>query len=134
MRHEEETHGLDSPPEEEESLWILVIAPTIWAVHFLASYLTGAIWCAKAVGPDGALGIVRPLVALYTVAALAGIALVARSGFLRHDRGTATVPHDFDSADDRHRFLGFATLLLCGISAVATIYVALVAVFVGSCR
>ena len=31
-----------------ESLWAMIVAPTIWAVHFLACYILAAIWCAKA--------------------------------------------------------------------------------------
>ena len=37
-----------------------------------------------------------------------------------------------DTEADRHRFLGFATLLMAGLSAVATIYVALVYPVLGS--
>lgn len=124
----------DAIPEERESLWILTLAPTIWAAHFLGCYLTGAIWCARLAPADGGLGPVRLLILVYTVMALAGIGAVGRVGFRRHDMGTATVPHDFDTSEDRHRFLGFATLLLAGVSAVATIYVAAVAIFIGSCN
>lgn len=120
-------------PEHEETLWLLTIAPTIWAAHFLASYLTAAIHCAKA-GPDAPLGGVLTAIALYTAAALAGIAATARVGYRRHGHGTATVPHDFDTPEDRHRFLGFATLLLSALSAVAVVYVAIAAAFFRSCR
>jgi hypothetical protein len=120
-------------PEEHESLWMLTAAPVIWAVHFLASYLTGAIWCAKLVGPDGALGRVRVAIAIYTVLALIGIGITGWHAFRRHSFGTTTVPHDFDSRESRHRFLGFATLLLSALSSVATLYVALAAVFIRSC-
>ena len=130
-------HGEDHPeppPEKRESLWILTISPTLWAVHLLACYVTAAVWCAKAVGREGALDGVRWAVAVYTAAALAGILVTAWKGYLRHRHGTAAVPHDFDSPADRHRFLGFATLLLSGLSAVAVLYVALAVVFIGSCR
>ena len=36
--------------------------------------------------------------------------------------GNATLPHDDDTPEDRHRFLGFAALLLSALSAVAVIY------------
>jgi hypothetical protein len=39
-----------------------------------------------------------------------------------------------DTAEDRHQFLAFSTLILSGLSAVATIYVALAPVFIGNCR
>jgi hypothetical protein len=121
-------------PEEHESLWMLTAAPVIWAVHFLASYCTAAIWCAKLAGPDGALGSVRVAIAVYTVLALIGIGITGWHAFRRHSFGATTVPHDFDSRESRHRFLGFATLLLSALSAVATLYVALAAVFIGSCH
>jgi hypothetical protein len=96
--------------------------------------LTAAVWCAKVAGPDGALGPARWAIAGYAVAALIGIGMSFISALRRHRYGTAAVPHDFDSAADRHRFLGFATLLLSGLSAVAVLYVAAAAIFIGSCR
>lgn len=123
----------DEIHESNQSLWLLAASPAIWVAHFLLSYFTAAIWCAKFVGPDGSLRVVQLAIALYTIVALIGIGIVGWSGYRRHSYGSETVPHDFDSPEDRHRFLGFATLLLSGLSAVATIYVALVVVFIGSC-
>ena len=120
-------------PEENESLWLITTSPVIWAVHFLLSYFTAAVWCAKVVGLDGSLWNVRVAIAVYTVLALIGIGIIGCLAFRRHNIGSATVPHDFDTPEDRHRFLGFATLLLSLLSAVATLYVALVAVFIRSC-
>jgi hypothetical protein len=125
---------MTSPAEEHEHLFRLTAAPLLWAVHFLLSYCTAAIWCAKFVGADGSLGNIRVAVAVYTGVALAGIMFVGWRGFQRHSFEGSTLPHDFDSAADRHRFLGFATLLLSGLSAVATLYVAMTAVFIESCH
>lgn len=120
-------------PERNENLWMLTASPGIWAVHFLLCYLTAAIWCAKVVGREGGLGTVQGLIIVYTVLALVGIGVTAWSAFRRHTLGTAATPHDFDTREDRHRFLGFATLLLSGLSAVAVVYVALTAAFVETC-
>ena len=120
--------------EQNESLWILTASPVIWAVHFLACYITAAIWCAKVVGRTGSLGGARVAIAVYTVLALVGIGVIAWHGFRKHSFGSATVPHDFDTPEDRHRFLGFATLLLSALSAVGTIYAALTIVFIESCQ
>lgn len=120
-------------PESKETLWLLITSPTIWAVHFLACYITAAVWCAKLPGGNGALFTVRVLVAGYTVIALAGIVVIGVLAFRRHRFGRATAPHNFPTDADRHRFLGLAAVLLSGLSAVAVIYVALVAVIVGSC-
>jgi hypothetical protein len=121
-------------PEEKETVWRLTMAPLLWATYFLACYGTASIWCAKVAGPDGSLWGVRAAIAAYTVIALAGIGLIGRAGLRRHRHGLETEPHDFDTPGDRHRFLGFATLLLAGLSAVATLYVAMAAVFVADCR
>lgn len=122
-------------PESGETIWLIVVSPTIWSVHFMACYLTAAIWCAKLGDSDASFQFVRILIAVYTALALMGIALVARLGHNRHrSRGVSGRSHFTDTAEDRHSFLGFATLLLSLLSAVATIFVALVAVFVGSCN
>ena len=73
-------------------------------------------------------------IAVYTVLALAGIGIIGWVGYRRHSYGTPTLPHDADTPEDRHRFLGFATLLLSALSAVAVLYAALVVVFIGSCH
>jgi hypothetical protein len=126
-------------PLDKGSLWLLTIAPTIWAAHLLLSYVTAAVWCARFAGPDAMLGGVRTAVAWYTAVALVGIAAVGWEGFRRHSYpagkpGTEATTHDLDSPEDRHRFLGFATLLLAGLSAVAVLYAALAAAFFETCR
>jgi hypothetical protein len=134
---QDRTSGEDHPAppkEKKETLWLLTLSPVVWALHFLLCYVTAAIWCARVVERGDPLGGVRWAIAGYTVLALAGIAVTGWRGWLRHRHGTAAVPHDFDSPADRHRFLGFATLLLSGLSAVAVLYVALAVVFIGSCR
>ena len=125
------THSL---PEKLERLWRIAVSPTIWAVHFLLSYITAAVWCAKFSARDGTLGPVRWAIIGYTVAALVGIALTGRSGLRRHRRGTESPPHDFDTAGDRHGFLGYATVLLSALSAVAVVFAALVVIFFEDCR
>jgi hypothetical protein len=121
-------------PEEKENLWLLAVSPTIWTAHFLLCYLTAAIWCAKFDGAQTTLGVVRIAIAIYTAFALVGIGLNGWAGWRRHRYGSETTPHDFDSSEDRHRFLGFATLLLSALSAIATLFVAMVAFFFEDCR
>jgi hypothetical protein len=149
--------------ERNQSLWLMAASPAIWLSQFLLSYATAAIWCGKVVGRDGSLWTIRITIAAYTLAALIGIGITGWIGFRRqslsqvsddelaqngpgHDGdggrvrqrlGTATgvcaLPDDADTPEDRHRFLGFATVLLSGLSAIATVYVGLAAVFIGSC-
>jgi hypothetical protein len=125
------THPL---PERHERLWLLVVSPTIWAVHFLLCYITAAVWCAKFAPRFGSLGPVRWAILGYTVVALVAIGLNARSGLRRHRRGSESVPHDFDTAGDRHGFLGYATVLLSALSAVAVVFAAFVVIFFNDCR
>jgi hypothetical protein len=120
--------------EKYQSLWLLTASPSIWAGHFLLCYATVSIWCAKVVGPGGSLTTVRVAIVVYTALALSGIGFVGRIGYRRHGFGHAELPHDDDTPEDRHRFLGFATLLLSALSAVAVLYAALVAVFFGTCH
>jgi hypothetical protein len=121
-------------PEKASHLWALAASPAIWAGHFLLSYGTAAVWCAKVAGAGGSLSGARVAIAVYTAAALAAIAVIGWRGFKRHGHGEGSLPHDDDSPEDRHRFLGFATMVLSGLSGVATAYSALAAVFIGSCR
>ena len=121
-------------PVDKGSLWLLTSAPTIWAAHLLLSYITAAVWCARFAGPDALLSGVRTAIIWYTGTALVGIGVVGWEGLRRHRHGTEATTHDLDSPEDRHRFLGFATLLLAGLSAVAVLYAALAATFFETCR
>jgi hypothetical protein len=124
------------------TLWLLTIAPTIWAVHLLLSYATAAIWCAKFVSAGGPLGGIRTAVIWYTALALIGIVFTGWEGFRRHRHPstalgaarTEATTHDLDTPEDRHRFLGFATLLLSGLSGVGVLYAALAATYFETCR
>jgi hypothetical protein len=111
----------------------LIAAPVAWAAHFLASYATVAIWCAKAAGPDRSFSGARLAIGVYTVAALSAVLWIAGCARRRH-RSVVLVAEDRDSPEARHRFLTFATMLLAGLSAIAIVYAAMVTVFVGSCR
>lgn len=120
--------------EAPASLWALFFGPTVWALHFLASYVSAAIWCAEVPQGEG-FGALRLLVAAYTAVALLLIGIGAARGWKHHRYGDpAGPPHDADSPEDRHRFLGFASLLLNGLSAIATLYVAMTMLFFDACR
>ena len=114
-------------------LWTLTAGPLVWAGHFLVSYVTAAIWCARA-APAAPLGAARTALFAYTAVALVAIAWQGWRGWRRHRAGRQRPPHDEATLGDRHRFLGQATALLCGLSFVAVVYVALGAVLIGTCR
>jgi hypothetical protein len=118
---------------EGRQLLLLTVSPLVWAAHLLLSYITAAIWCAKYVSPDGSLEVVRSAIAVYTLIAFGATLLVAWIGWRMDRLGAAAPRHDRDSARSRHGFLGFATLLLSGMSAVAILYQAMVVIFIRSC-
>lgn len=120
--------------EQHQSIMILTASPLVWAVHFALCYITAAVWCAKQESPLVSLMTVRTAIAIYTAAALGAIAIVWWLGYRAHRLGDASAPHDDDTPADRHRFIGFATVLLSGLSALAVVYAGLVAVFVESCQ
>jgi hypothetical protein len=115
-------------------LWLMAASPALWSLHFMLCYITAAVWCGKLAGPDASLFTARAAIAAYTVVALAAIAIIGTIGFRRHSFGSAELPHDDDSPEDRHRFLGFSTFLLSGLSAVGVVYSALAAVFIETCQ
>lgn len=120
--------------EQNESLWMITLSPSIWATHFLLSYLTAAVWCEKFAGPDGSLSGARAAIWVYTAVALISIALVGGWGWARYRRMPETVPMGNDSRKARYRFLGYATLLLSILSAVATLFVGMTSYFIGDCN
>lgn len=121
-------------PESEESLWFLPAAPLVWAGHFLLCYGTAAVWCAKLAGPQASLLPVRIAIALYTLLALIAVVWLGLRGFKRHRAKGAPPPHAADAPEDRRAFLGFASLLLAGLSGIAIVFEALPAIWLGSCR
>ncbi|AKF04013.1 hypothetical protein [Sandaracinus amylolyticus] len=128
----------ESRSEERESLWNLVVPPATWAAHFLASYITAAIWCAKVVGRAGSLSSARTAIFVYTAVALIVLVVLGARGYRRHATGApphgARRHHDEDTAESRHRFLGLATFLLSALGVVAVTYAAIAALVVGTCR
>ena len=116
-------------------LWRLIISPSIWAIHFLASYVTVAVFCEKA-GRAAALGPAEIAVIAYTVAALAGIGLSTWG--LWRVRGRSLTDDDFEyehnTPEERHRFLSHVALMLSVLSAVAVLYVAIPMIYLSSCR
>jgi hypothetical protein len=121
--------------ERNRSLWVLAASPLVWAGHLLIAYAVAAVWCAKfAAGRETTLAPVRLAIALLTAVSLAAIAIIGWRGWRRHRLQETPPPHDADTPESRHCFLGFATFLLSALSAVAVLYQALAALFIRSCR
>ena len=130
-------------PRDRGGLWPLIAAPTAWLLHFLACYVVAAIVCAKA-GAGAPLGDARVALWVCTAVALGAIAVAGAWGWRRLRGGafprdpTASLhsspPGDGPAVAARRRFLGFATFLLCVLSAIAVVYTALAFVVIGTCR
>lgn len=118
-------------PRQIETLWTLFTGPTIWAFHFLACYVTAAVWCARHGGLD--FGLLQAGLGAITLFALALIVLSAWLSWRQWGFGTQDPPHDDATAQDRALFQGFATLLLSGLSFIAVLYVALPLLFIDGC-
>jgi hypothetical protein len=79
---------------------------------------------------------VRIAVAVATLIALAGIGLSTRH--LWRVRGRSLTDDDFEfehnTPEERHRFLSHVALMLCALSAIAVLYVAIPVFYLTSCR
>lgn len=95
-----------------------MLAPSVWAVQFLAVYVIAAIHCAK----FESVAMAATRLAMAGIAALALLLIV-----LLGARGLATwrqrVPGSAtDSATERERFIAFASFLLAIVSGIATVF------------
>ena len=117
-----------------DSLWGLIAGPTVWSAYFLLAYVGAAIFCAKG-GDAATFGGLRLAILGLGIVALGAIGFAGVDAWRRWQHGSESAPpHDADTDMSRHQFLALATLLLCGVSFVATIFVALPALFFASCR
>src|SRR3954469_1803395 len=125
---------MTSSRQTQDNLWTLIAAPTIWATHFLISYVVAAIQCAPNAEIFKPIGGTRLLVGLITAIALASIGLVLLRS-IREWRGHGGgYRHDQDTDIDRERFLEFSTVLLAALSFVGVLFVSLPALTIPDCR
>lgn len=115
-----------------DQLWWIAIAPSLWAMHFLACYLTAAIWCEKVSAPRDQFWL-NALVTCYSVVAMVGIAVVGWLSYQSFRRGDPPLSYGFDDPAHRTHFLGFTAFLLSLLSGVATAFTILVFLLVGTC-
>ena len=119
----------------KDNLWALITGPMVWSIYFLLVYVAAAVHCAKVASLDADIALLRGGILGGGAVALALIAWSGVVAWRRWRSGTrALPPHGDDTEASRSQFLALSTLLLCGVSFVATIFVALPAVFFASCR
>lgn len=119
--------------ERNETIWPLMGPPTVWAVHFVACYVWAAVACAKMPVDDGTYLTARIGIGVLTVLAVAAILYAGWRAYAEWGFGEYDPPHADDSEADRRRFLGYATLLLAGLSIVAVVFVGMPAAFITEC-
>ena len=118
----------------EDTLWTLIAAPTIWAFHFLFSYMLVAWQCAPNGDPFRDIGGARALIGVITVVCLGLIGLILRRAWREWREGGGGFRNDQDTAEAREGFLEFSTLLLAALSFVAVLFETLPIVMIGDCR
>lgn len=112
------------------TLWTLIVPPSVWAVHFLFSYLWAAVSCAKI----GRWARFPAVFAIGTVVALVAILLAGLIAWQQSRTPGDPPPHNEGTDIDRLRFLAFSTLLLSALSFVAVLFTALPVLMLGDCR
>ena len=84
------------------NLWTLIIAPTVWALHFLLCYVATAIHCAKA-GRLESLHALRPTIVVATVVALLVVAIAGYVAWAHSTIEGDPPPHQESTYEDRAR-------------------------------
>ncbi|MDO9106982.1 MAG: hypothetical protein Q7U57_18745 [Methylovulum sp.] len=116
----------------KSSLWMLVVPPTVWALHFLFSYVYTAVRCAK----SGSVEAIVDIRTGITVATVVALLLVAASGYVAWTQSRIDGdlrPYQDSTDEDRLHFLAAATLLLAGLSFVAILFTAIPAFIFEDC-
>ena len=112
------------------TLWTLIVPPSVWAAHFLFSYLWAAVSCAKL----GRWARFPTVFAVGTVVALVVILLAGLIAWQQSRTPGDPPPHNEGTDIDRLRFLAFSTLLLSALSFIAVLFTALPVLMLGDCR
>lgn len=112
------------------TLWTLIVPPTLWAGHFLFSYLWAAVLCAK----TGNFARYPLAFAIGTALALAGIVAAGAIAWVQSRTPGDPPPHDEGTDSDRLRFLAVSTLLLSGLSFIGVVFTAIPVLLIGDCR
>jgi hypothetical protein len=104
------------------SFFSLIIAPVIWGAHFLASYAIVSLACAAATTEPLLfdMNVVDVSMAILTLVAIALFIYIGAVNYAKWQRAL----HQQAPGDDLSRFFALCSVMLCGVSAVAVIWVA----------
>ena len=115
-----------------DPLWVPVVSPIIWSTHFTASYIWAAMACGRFASQ--AAGTLEPALIVMTAAALIAIGLLFLRAFRQLNYQLPDQPNDDGTPEDRTRFMSYTTMLLAGMSWIATLFVGVAGTMVGGCR
>jgi len=104
-----------------ERLWLPVVAPVVWSTHFMLCYTVAALACGRFAEVLPAAR-VRGVLVVLTAAAVAAMAWCLRDGWRRLGSRWPRRAHDDDHPHDRQHFMAFTTVLLAGLSLLATAF------------
>ncbi len=116
---------------DQGSIWIMVAAPTLWAAHFVASYVLAAVWCAK-IGPS----LTQPRWIIAAMGALcAGVIVWLGVRAVRRYGGVFVIFEEITESSERGRdkFIGHVSLLLCILSVLAIVFTVIPGFVFGTC-
>jgi len=113
-------------------LWVPLISPIIWSTHFTISYIWAAMACGRFASQAG--GSLERALIVMTLIALVAISVVFLRAFRQLNYRLPDRPNDDGTSEDRTRFMSSMTLLLAGMSWIATLLVGVAATAMGDCQ
>jgi len=124
--------GRDKPDlPAHRSLFRMILAPTVWAVHFLFVYGISAVWCAKDWGAARTLSWSITAATVLALALIVGLAVAMWRQWDYMDDNDYI--HDRSTDEHRREFLGHAGFMLACLSFVAVVFSTMPAWFAGTC-
>lgn len=114
-----------------DPLWLPIVAPVVWSMHFMVCYVWAALACGRfsALSPALATGITAS-----TAVSVLIISTLLVHGLRRLDHTLPDHPNDNPTPEDRTKFMAFTTVLLAGLSLIGTMFVAAAIWAIGGCQ
>jgi hypothetical protein len=118
-------------PLKQNSLLGMVGAPVVWIVHFALCYIAVSLICDGGYTGDwlGGISLAGAIVGVLTVAAFALLVYIAVVNY----RIWADPPLPEMTSDGMVRFIALCSVMLCGLSIVALLWVAFPAYVLPAC-
>jgi len=115
-----------------DRLWVPLASPIIWSTHFTISYIWAAMACGRFASPGSAT--LERALAVMTAIALVAIGVFFFRAFRQLNYRLPDQPNDDGTPEDRNRFMSYTTMLLAGMSWIATLFIGVAATAMGGCQ